>query len=376
MIEIQKPRTRIHSLDALRAIMMLLGVVLHSTEIYLVQRNDPWPKDPNSTSLFLDYLEYFIHLFRMPIFFIMAGFFGALLFYERGSKKMLSNRISRILYPFVVFLLILFPIVYFLLIYVREIFSGNQNAFLETYNGFTAYLPEFTIHLWFLYYLLLITLFSFGIAILIKNSFKLKTWVHKIFNKLFQNDYLKVINLSVFIFIALVIIWELSPPTPLGWIPEIDSFLFYLVFYLFGWLIYTSKYNLKKFTKNAWLYCIVAVYLFCVQIILEENLSDIIKGIINAFTIALLIYGITGIFVNYFSDKSKSLKYISDGSYWVYLIHLPFTILIPGLLAGFHLSAIVKFIITLILTSLVCFSSYHFLVRKTFIGKFLNGKKY
>ena len=373
---IQTSRIRIHSLDALRAIMMLLGIILHSTEIYIVQRNDPWPKDPNNTSILLDYLEYFIHLFRMPIFFIIAGFFGALLFYERSPKKMITNRINRILYPFVVFLFILFPIVYFLLIYVREIFSGNTNAFYQTLEGFTSYLPEFTIHLWFLYYLLLITLFCFGFAVLVKSKPKIKSAVNNAFKKLFKNDYLKVLILAICIFIKLLIIWDLTPPTPLNWIPDIGSFIFYLFFYAFGWLIYTSNYDLKKFTKNAWKYIIIAIGLFLVQIMMQESFTDFITGIINAFIISLLIFGLIGIFVKYFSEKSQKLKYISDASYWVYLIHLPFTILIPRLLVSFNFPAEVKFVITLIVTSIICFTSYHFLVRSTFIGKFLNGKKY
>ena len=102
---------RINSLDSLRAVMMILGIVLHSTEIYLVQPNAPFPKDPNATSIFLDYLEYMIHMFRMPIFFLIAGFFGAFLFYERTPIEMIKNRISRIVFPFMVFLIILSPII-------------------------------------------------------------------------------------------------------------------------------------------------------------------------------------------------------------------------------------------------------------------------
>jgi glucan biosynthesis protein C len=34
----------------------------------------------------------------MPIFFVVAGFFGALLFYERKPLKMAKNRLSRIVF--------------------------------------------------------------------------------------------------------------------------------------------------------------------------------------------------------------------------------------------------------------------------------------
>ena len=104
---------RLHALDSLRAIMMMLGIVLHSSNTYVVaDYGGSWPlKDPNSNGLFLDWISSFVHAFRMPIFFVVAGFFAALLFYERSSVKMLKNRVNRILIPFLVFLVILWPLV-------------------------------------------------------------------------------------------------------------------------------------------------------------------------------------------------------------------------------------------------------------------------
>ncbi len=100
---------RIHSLDSLRAIIMLLGLVLHSALTYNVTNHgDTWSlKDPQTTHVFSDYIVFLIHSFRMPIFFLVAGFFGAMLFYERQLIKMIRNRISRIVYPFIVFIFIL-----------------------------------------------------------------------------------------------------------------------------------------------------------------------------------------------------------------------------------------------------------------------------
>jgi peptidoglycan/LPS O-acetylase OafA/YrhL len=70
------------------------------------------------------------------------------------------------------------------------------------------------------------------------------------------------------------------------------------------------------------------------------------------------------------------MRYIADSSYWVYLIHLPFTAIIPTFIWEFPLTAVVKFLIVLTTTILICLVSYHFLVGATFIGNFLNGRKY
>jgi fucose 4-O-acetylase-like acetyltransferase len=69
---------RYHSLDALRAAMMLLGLVLHSAASYTrTPLRAAWPYHDTHNSIVFDLLLFFIHLFRMPIFFVVAGFFAA-----------------------------------------------------------------------------------------------------------------------------------------------------------------------------------------------------------------------------------------------------------------------------------------------------------
>jgi glucan biosynthesis protein C len=98
-------KDRIHGLDALRAIMMLLGLVLHSAVTYSPKDyGAAWPlKDPLNTSTLFDILADFIHVFRMPLFFVIAGFFGALLFYDRSPRRMVVNRLQRVVLPGIVF---------------------------------------------------------------------------------------------------------------------------------------------------------------------------------------------------------------------------------------------------------------------------------
>ena len=72
---------RLHALDSLRAIMMMLGIVLHSGVTYLGgEASNGWPlRDPSASSSFIYWLIAIIHNFRMPIFMVVAGFFAALL---------------------------------------------------------------------------------------------------------------------------------------------------------------------------------------------------------------------------------------------------------------------------------------------------------
>ena len=69
--------TRFHALDALRAAMMFLGIYLHAVVAY--SPNGGWLLKPPQLTTTLDWSMIVIHIFRMPVFYVMAGFFSALL---------------------------------------------------------------------------------------------------------------------------------------------------------------------------------------------------------------------------------------------------------------------------------------------------------
>lgn len=70
---------RYHSLDALRAAMMLLGIVLHSAASYVAgPMGAAWPYKDAQTSGVFNLTVFFIHIFRMPVFFVAAGFSRAM----------------------------------------------------------------------------------------------------------------------------------------------------------------------------------------------------------------------------------------------------------------------------------------------------------
>ena len=88
---------RYHSLDRLRASMMFLGLVFHASITYLTDLPEdvPWPYQDERTNPFFDWLIDFIHVFRMPVFFMFSGFFAVYLIRTRGTKKFLRHRWSR-----------------------------------------------------------------------------------------------------------------------------------------------------------------------------------------------------------------------------------------------------------------------------------------
>ncbi|AZQ61713.1 2,3,4,5-tetrahydropyridine-2,6-carboxylate N-succinyltransferase [Flammeovirga pectinis] len=372
---------RLHSLDALRGIMMLLGLIIHSAITYgSADYGGAWRlKDPLTTHFTNDYIGLLIHVFRMPIFFLIAGFFGALLFYDKGTLGMLKNRFKRIVLPFLVFL----PILNFFLIvgfkYSMGVFDNDVTPFLSALQIFEnplAFIPLSTFHLWFMYYLILISLFFVGLGLLFKTAPHVSELIKEKFSIVIQNPFIRLslfplCSYGVYLFIGIARV-----ETSTSYIPDLNTFLFYSSFYLVGWLLFKSKDKLDSLKKFDWLSTVLAIVLFTVQFFNYNSLGFQELIIINSLMGWLFCFGITGLFIRYASKHSARMRYISDASYWVYLVHLIFSAFLPGLIVDYPIPSTLKFLIVATVTGVVCFTSYRYLVRGTFIGKFLNGKKY
>lgn len=381
MLTTPRKTERIHSLDSLRAIMMLLGLVLHSAITFgIYSYGASWSiKDPLAQHISNDFITWLIHAFRMQTFFVVAGFFGALLFYERSPRKMMLNRLMRIVNPFFVFILILSPLVLFSFGYTRMIFNDEPNAFytmLAEFKNPLKWLPPRTFHLWFLYYLGMITYASVLLAALLRKTPKLTSGISLAFNWLITKPILRIIVFGALTFGVYSIMGTSSVATSTSFIPDLNTFIYYSFFYLVGWILFKSKHLLDEFKRLDWVSLALGSALFCSYFFMYKSMHYQVLVVVKSLMVWSFIFGITGLFIRFGSIHSARMRYISDSSYWVYLVHLPLTAFIPGLIADWPLPATVKFLIVTAGTGVFCFLTYHYLVRGGVIGQFLNGRRY
>ena len=93
-------------LDALRAGAMLLGIVLHASlsffpSFWMVTDRR---QDPGFGIVFSA-----IHGFRMPLFFVMSGFFSAMLLHQRGRRALVKHRFHRVFLPLLLGMVTIVP---------------------------------------------------------------------------------------------------------------------------------------------------------------------------------------------------------------------------------------------------------------------------
>lgn len=90
---------RLHSIDAARALFLLLGIPFHFTTISI------WTMKVHAQEILMSpTIAIFIalsHSFRMFAFFILSGYFSALIIRKRGKAAWFSDRVERLGVPFV-----------------------------------------------------------------------------------------------------------------------------------------------------------------------------------------------------------------------------------------------------------------------------------
>lgn len=373
---------RYHSLDQLRAVMMLLGLVIHSATSFTAKPlGAAWPYQDANAHVFFDHVVYFIHIFRMPLFFLMAGFFLGFLYHRRGLRAAVRNRTARVAVPFALSLPLLFPLTTSGFDFSNDggIHGGftTASSYLASpsawYEGFR------TIHLWFLYYLILFYVAFLGLVPVVQrilgNRFDPLVWR---LGRLIHHPLGFVLGCAT-TFATLLPMGFAGLDTETTFLVQPKILIAYGVFVGFGWVLYLNRDRVDAFAKHAWPYTIVGVllsgvYLYHKQVLAPAYLLP--AKLLVAVAMWTLIYGFLGLFVRYYDRPHPVGRYLSDASYWLYLIHLPITIWVPGLMNGWNVSAFVKSAITLGVTAVVTTLTYHYLVRSTAIGVLLNGKRY
>jgi surface polysaccharide O-acyltransferase-like enzyme len=373
---------RYHSLDALRAAMMLLGLVLHSGASYTrTSLGDAWPYQDAQTSVVFDLLLFLIHVFRMPVFFIAAGFFGALLYGRDGARGFARNRMRRVLLPFLIFWATVMP-----LAGLGVVFTQTR-AYGAPLNGLVSDVPLWRQpilgHLWFLYDLLIFYTVALAIVPLARRApaaatHAVRSFVRASAARSWGVLLPVVVTAATLLPMTVPVIEGSASP-----VPAIRGLVAYGVFFAFGWLLHAERHVLGSFAAR-WKRSLALGIAFTAAHLFVLSARDAIDvasyhvsgALLGAASIWLLSSAAIGVFVRHVDTHRPLVRYLSDASYWMYLVHILPTIWVPGMIARSAWPAGIKFGIVLGATAFVTLITYHYLVRSTAAGALLNGRRY
>lgn len=369
-----KTSERINGFDALRTIAMWLGIVLHGLIVYKAKPEVNWPHDPDVHVYFLNWLYDYIHIFRMPLFFMVAGFFARFVIKRSGTGYFIKQRFKRIVIPFTIGVILIVPISllpfnYYQFYYVQEQATNEawHNSFLQMFKW------SGLVHLWFLYYLILFYFFSLTTVFFVG---KLKFNFSGKLSRLVENvSLLKLLFISLLLFLILLWLHDVVPPVNTGIRPNPGSLVYYYFFYCWGWIMQTNLKSINSLKKNCWVLFITGTAISVLRFKGVMGNQSEVTYLLAAVQTVSFIAGFTGLFMKFFHAESKVWRYCSDATYWVYIIHLSIIVSLQVAFINSPIPGWLRLPAVLIITFFVTLVSYHFFVRYTIIGEYLHGKR-
>ena len=365
---------RVHYMDNLRALAMLAGVVFHAALAYSPFIHNYWPTADAASSRLVDVLAWFVHLFRMPLFFLIAGFFAALLVRRHGIGGMLRNRLARVFLPFLIFLP---PVLGALNGLTAEAASSTRNL-----SPVLAWVKQATIeqgslpatpsvaHLWFLLYLM-----YFFVLVWVVSTLELKR----------LPAWLAQLRPGVLAGVApLLLVPALASvgtpwPAPDFFLPQLWALVYFGFYFALGYLLFQRQSLLEQLRPLTPYLLVLGLTAYGVFLQLMGTPQS--GRALNWLQAALQAYA--GLWLTlcslqagkqWLNGRSGVMRYLADASYWVYLVHLPILFAIQYRLLDVVGGWPTKFAVSVLATSLLALASYQLLVRHTFMGKLLGGR--
>jgi glucans biosynthesis protein C len=384
---------RLHSLDAVRAFALLLGIAYHATMSFSpTLAASGWPIVDNSPSDTLSATFYVLHIFRMTTFFVVAGFFARLVVYRKGVSGFIKDRRKRILIPLLVSLPVQLVLIGAAMIWGMSK-AGKPLTAAPPATGEHVLLPFSWTHLWFLYVLILLYALLLGVRWLGNTVFDRTGRIRSIADSAIayvMRTSLAPVLLAIPVAVSLYKtewwnFWTGIPTPDNSMIPNLAAFVGYGTAMLFGWVLHRQS-ELLPTIQRYWivnLAAALALTVLCYSMIgmptSPVHLGATARAIYSAaYSVATWTgtFAAIGAALRFFSNESPVRRYLADASYWMYLMHFPLLSALAALMMQWPLHWSIKYSLILGITSAALLVSYHYWVRPTRIGEMLNGRRY
>ena len=384
------PSGRLHGLDALRGIALLLGVVLHASMSYFPVTIWIVPDTDNSPAAAVIFFA--IHLFRMTSFFLIAGLFAHMMLGRRGTLGFIKDRLIRMAGPLAVFWTPVLAAIIAGLVWMAAIRNGGS---IPTDGPPPAPLTLETFpltHLWFLWVLLILYVGMLVLRAPFAMADRDGGWgrfVDRITGGLIGpwTPALMAAPLAVAFWFAPNWTPFFGIPTPdTGLVPNATALTAFGTAFGLGFLLDRRRDLLVRIERLWPVFTVVALGVGTAAMVmvggpvpelapvtdpeLKAPLAAIMALAVFASTFAVL-----SLALRFASGYSAVRRYLADSSYWVYIVHLPLVMVGQILVVNETWPWFVKFGVVAGGTMAISLLTYELLIRHSFVGGWLNGRR-
>ncbi len=364
-------KERRYDIDWIRVIVFDILILYHIGMFFVPWE---WELKNNETIEWLQWPMLFINRWRLPILFVISGMGTRFALSHRTGQMFAKERLMRLLVPLVVgMLLIVAPQIYL----VRLSQGATYTSFLEFYpHFFEGAYPEgnFTwAHLWFLPYLLLMSLVFIPLFL----------YLRKKGNSLIigLKSILEKFPLALYVFVLPLFLVEafMSPHFPItnGLFGDWYALALYSVFFISGFILVCCGnpfwVSVKRIRFIAFVLGIVA---FTVMVWSWGNAADhywnSILASINAWTWILTVFGFASMYLN---KESRIVKYRNKAVYPFYIFHQTVILLFGFYLMDSPMNVGWKALIMVVGTFAICWAIYELVILRITIIQPMFGVK-
>ena len=384
------PSSRLHGLDALRGGALLLGVGLHASMSYFPV--PIWLFPDGQTSPVAGALFFAIHLFRMTTFFLIAGLFAHLMLARRGTWGFVRDRLGRIAGPLVGLWWAVFAAFIAVIVWKAALDNGGS---IPTDGPPPPPLTFGTfplLHLWFLWVLLILyagfLLFRAPFAALDRGG-AMGRLIDRVGGAMVGPwaPALMAAPLALALWFTPDWIPFFGIPTPdKGFVPNPAALTAFATAFGFGVLLDRRRDLLGRIERLWPVFTVVALGTGTAALVLAGGpvpplspLTDPQLKATVAAVYALAVFAatlaVTALSLRFLSGYSAVRRYLADASYWVYIVHLPLVMVGQVLMLDAPWPWFAKLGAVVVGALAVSLLSYELLVRHTFMGRWLNGRR-
>lgn len=348
---------RIHFLDAARAILMFLGIPYHVAMVY--RTGNDWEfATSDEQSVLLSYVAEFIHIFRMPLFFMVAGYFAMLMLSRKDPGRWFGGRIFKLGVPLVAAGLVLNPI---------SLLVQDDSAMLLAYVG-----DHWLAHLWFLP-----TLIYLCAVLAVMQATPLQRWFERGVDWLVERPAIGVPAFLVVTGSVSGFASMLGSRVPDTFIltSTLLSALGFLPYMLFGAAMRVNRRLLVAVSHSS--FPAFAITMVPLAFAMMTSWGGGAMNIARVFAITMVCFGFACTLLTLcrllLDRPSKRVRNIADASFTVYLVHFPLLNVFYKLIAPANMPVPLEFALLVASVAVVSYFVHRLIARSDLLMLLFNG---
>jgi glucans biosynthesis protein C len=370
-------------LDWLRIIAIALVLLLHSAMPFAAELD--WHIRNKETSSALLEMNFFLHLFRMPLLFFISGAISFCMLQRRSGAGFIGLRFTRLFIPLLFGMLVVVPPQ----VYMERVSQGFKGNFFDFYGTIftTGAYPKGNLswhHLWFILYLLIYDIicapFFAWLASPSADRFRQRLqWLG-------TGAFVYLVTLPGIIIYASM---SLKYPETNSLVDDWGYFLYWLCFLVPGFLCMAVPGVMESLARNRRISAAVAFFgLLFINYLRWNDVepwSVIADWRQDARTYLYLagraacawawVLTAVGYGKVYLDSKTPALAYLNQAVYPFYILHQTVIVILAFYAVAADETIGVKFIFIVLVTVFISMGIYHLLIRPFAITRFLFGMR-